>query len=61
MYFSHLTAAAIAALGLLPKAALETWFFHDKASAKRTLLAWIFINIGIGVSFSFTLFIDYFG
>ena len=60
MYFSHLAAAAIAALGLLPKAALETWLFHDKVSAKRTLLAWLFINIGIGVSFGFALFIDYF-
>lgn len=37
MYFSHLAAAGIAALGLLPKAALETWFFHDKVSAGQTL------------------------
>lgn len=61
MYFSYLAAAAITAMGLLPKAALETWSFHDKVSAKRTLLAWLFINIGIGVSLGFALFIDYFG
>ena len=61
MYFSYLAAAAITAMGLLPKAALETWFFHDKVSAKRTLIAWFFINIGIGVSFGFALLLDYFG
>lgn len=60
MYFSHLAAAGIVALGLLPKAALETWFFHDKVSAGQTLCNWLLINFGIGISFGFALFFNYF-
>ena len=50
----------MAALGLLPKAALETWFFHDKVSAGQTLCNWLLINFGIGISFGFALFFNYF-
>ena len=55
MHLPYLTAAIIAGLGLLPKAALEAWFFRDKESTKRTLFAWLFIDIGIGVSFGLAL------
>lgn len=55
MYLPYLTAVITAGLGLLPKAALEAWFFRDKESTKRTLFAWLFINLGISISFGLAL------
>lgn len=47
---------ALLSLVLLPKAALEAWYFHDRESAIFTLFCWGFGTLLLLSAFALSLF-----
>lgn len=58
---SELIVMGLATLGLLPKAALEAKYFKDIESARKTMAIWAMLISTLGVSFCFSLLLNYFG
>lgn len=48
-------------LVLLPKAALEAWYFQDRMSAKLTLLTWLLMVFSVLAAFMLSFFFNYLG
>lgn len=48
-------------LVLLPKAALEAWYFQDRSSAKLTLFSWFLSTCSVLAAFMLSLLFDYLG
>ena len=53
-------ALIFASCGLLPKACLEAFYFHDKKAARRTILSLLVALGTLLVAFGFSLFFNYF-
>lgn len=52
----NLVGIALLTMSLLPKAALEIWYFHDRESAIFTLFCWGFGTLLLLSAFALSLF-----